>query len=380
MNILILPTTYPNIYNQNASIFVQDQAKALVNAGVDVDVVGAIPISFKDIFNKKLFRFGSFVSEKDKINVHIFLFPSIPKLRVFNQFIRGLLNRWLLKKHLKSNRVDVIHVHNSTAGEMALWAKEKYNIPFVVTEHSTAFARNILSKNEIQKYKKIYEVSCTNIAVSREFCVLLEKIYRVEFRYIPNVVDTQYFNKVKKVKKEFTFINIGYLEKKKNQILLINSFSKAFKDSKNIKLFIVGGGLEYDNLQKEIDKLNMQKQIKLFGFATRKEVLDKLQDSDAFVLSSKYETFGVVLIEAMSCGLPTISTKCGGPESIITDDRLGMLIENEDDLSEAMQKVYQNYKDYDCNFIRNYAIENFSQKAVSKKLIDIYKEIVNAQN
>lgn len=77
----------------------------------------------------------------------------------------------------------------------------------------------------------------------------------------------------------------------------------------------------------------------------------------------------------MSCGLPVIATKCGGPESIIADEKLGELIEIEESaLINAMKKVY-NTK-YDKKYIRNYAISNFSEEAVVKKLNLVYKEVL----
>ncbi|MDB2613418.1 glycosyltransferase [bacterium] len=66
--------------------------------------------------------------------------------------------------------------------------------------------------------------------------------------------------------------------------------------------------LERSTLKQWIDTNNMNEQIELFGSATREEVKDLLCQSDCFVLSSKVETFGVVLIEAMSCGLPSFIT------------------------------------------------------------------------
>jgi len=126
----------------------------------------------------------------------------------------------------------------------------------------------------------------------------------------------------------------------------------------------------------------MQEQIKLLGFAPRKQVLEELQKSDAFILSSKYETFGVVVIEAMSCGLPAIATKCGGPESIIENSELGLLVENDDleELSNAMKDMYENRADYNSNKIRTYVVNNFSEKAVASKLINIYEKVTNNAN
>lgn len=378
MNILFLPTAYPNIYNDHSSIFVQDQVRALARQkGIEVCVAGAIPISFKYIWEKKIFKFGYFTYNNHGINVKLFLFPSIPKLRRFNNWIRFLLNKMMLKEI--SNDIDIIHVHNSVAGEAALWCKNKFNIPYCITEHSSHYARGLVEPYEMNKHKNIYQNSNCNIAVSKEFCKLLSKTFNLNFKYIPNIVDTNFFlpSKIKYGNESFKFINIANLNKNKNQSFLIKAFANAFIDKKNVSLVILGGGPEYDKLKKEIENLNMKEQISLYGFARREEILRELQSSNVFVLSSKYETFGVVLIEAMSCGLPVISTKCGGPESIITNKNLGLLVESDNiqELSTAMLNVYSDK--YDSKYIRSYSIEKFSEDTVVNELNKVYENILH---
>jgi glycosyltransferase involved in cell wall biosynthesis len=192
------------------------------------------------------------------------------------------------------------------------------------------------------------------------------------------MTDTTFFNIRSKPKNqnEFKFINIAFLDKKKNQNMLIYAFEKAFKDKPDIKLTIVGNGLEYNNLFNLIKELNMEKQISLYGKANRDEVKKLLQNSDVFVLSSKYETFGVAVVEAMACGLPVVSTKCGGPESIIIDDRLGYLSDlNVNDLSNKILEINQNRDKFNSKYIREYIENNFSEKFVVSKLQEIYREI-----
>lgn len=383
MNLVILPTAYPNIFNDNSSIFVQDQAEALSKYGVDVSVVGAIPISFKYIYKKRFLKFGTFNYKKNDVDVKLVLFPSIPKLKFFNEFVRTQINKYLLNKYHANNSIDVIHLHNSTAGKVALWIKQKFNIPYVITEHSSAYARKLVSKKEIQNYASIYENSSSRIAVSKDFCNILEDTFDLHFDYIPNVVNTEYFlPKEDFYKKDFQFINIANLNKNKNQSLLIRAFAKVFSKNKNVKLSILGGGPEHKSLQNEIDILNMQDQIKLFGFVPRKLVLEELQKSNAFVLSSKYETFGVVVIEAMSCGLPVIATKCGGPESIVENDELGVLVENNnlEELETAMKNMYEKKDKYYNNSIRAHVVKNFSEKSIANELIKIYKSITHKGN
>ena len=159
--------------------------------------------------------------------------------------------------------------------------------------------------------------------------------------------------------------------------MLIKAFIKAFINMPKVKLTIVGNGLEYNNLKLLINKENMNKQISLYGKANRNEVKTLLQESDAFVLSSEYETFGVVIIEAMACGLPVVSTKCGGAESIINSEKLGVLAEiNIDSLASELLYLYNNKESFDKNYIREYIEYNFSEKAIVNKLNTLYKSIL----
>lgn len=377
MNILILPTSYPNIYNENAAIFVQDQVRALSNyTNYNISVVGAIPISLKDIIKRRIFKFGVYKYKKENIQVKLFLYPSIPKLNSLRQFFRFYFSKKMITSHLKENEIDLCHVHNSEAAGTALWFKDKYNIPYIITEHSSAFYEQQYSLSEIERFKQYYLNASFNISVSEEFVKLLTNIFQKKFIYIPNLVDTDYFIPKKKVNsKKYTFLNVASLNKNKNHILLIESFEKLLEVYNDIFLIIVGAGEEMRSLKSLIKIKNLSNNISLFGYGTRSDVLHLMQTSDAFVLSSDYETFGVVLIEAMSCTLPIVSTKCAGPESILVDNRLGYLSESSVNcFTNAMKRLYK--EEFNSDFIRGYAIDNFSQKVITKKLSKIYKQVV----
>ena len=96
------------------------------------------------------------------------------------------------------------------------------------------------------------------------------------------------------------------------------------------------------------------------------------------VLPSKYETFGVVLIESLALGRPVIATRCGGPESIVRQQD-GLLIEPNDinALSLAMKSMVKNYENYNSLEIRQACIERFGSRSIAKKIINNYSEIIS---
>ena len=379
MHILVISRSYPNPINVTSGNFVKNQVDALLKHNIKIGVLGVYNISFLEFLKiKNIKKLGYYLNIKSNLNVFGFLYPVLPKLHLLNNRIKFLIGKKLFKKYIRIyGKPDLIHLHTFEPGKLGLWAKEQYKIPYVVTEHTSSFSLNTALNWHYKLAKEVYAESEYNFAVSESSTNFLSKTFSEKFKYLPNFVDTSHF-KLKQIgeNQKKQFINVAYLNKNKNQSLLIDAFYKAFGNNNDVELSIVGSGAEKDNLKKQIDKLKLTN-IKLPGFVTQNELSGLLQKSDYFVLSSNFETFGVVIIEAMSCGLPVVSTKCGGPESIITDNKLGILCQkNEvDELSHALIKVSQNK--YDSEFIRNYAIENFSYESLSRKLINIYSNIVS---
>lgn len=147
--------------------------------------------------------------------------------------------------------------------------------------------------------------------------------------------------------------------------ILIKAFYNKFKGDMNVTLRIGGDGNEYINLKNLIRELGLESQVTLLGSLDRNEVAQEMANCTCFVLASRYETFGVVFIEALSFGKPIIATKCGGPEGIINNSN-GILV-NVDDiegLSKAMLDIKNNINLYDSDSIKTYCKEKFSERAV----------------
>ena len=372
MHVLLLPISYKSKFNLLSAPFFRDQALALKNKGLQLGVLCPLPVSLKSIWRNKLFSFKEESYSDEGISTFISPFLSIPKTPNRARRIRLEKGKELFKKYIESNgKPDIIHVHSFLAGELALWIKNECKIPYVITEHSSAFERKLLTDSDLKLALKVFENSHTNIAVSQSLSNAIKCYFKeLDFQIIPNIVDTDFFNLiVKKQKDDFQFINIAHLNKNKNQLHLIKSFTKVFKGNQFYKLLIVGQGPEKNNLQNWIDSNTMNSQIRLYGSASREEVRDLLHQSDCFVLSSKIETFGVVLIEAMSCGLPVLSTKCGGPESIVTNDDIGVLCSQEE-LSDIMKEI--STKTFSGDTIRKYVIDRFSKFSLTQQLKTIY--------
>lgn len=126
--------------------------------------------------------------------------------------------------------------------------------------------------------------------------------------------------KTNRLEKEIILMSLGRLVAKKGHIHLIKAFTKVKQAYPKAKLYIIGKGPLSETLQRAINVLNLQKNIKLVGFIEKNPYLF-LSKGNIFVFPSLYEGFGNVIIEAMACGLPVISTNCNyGPAEILSAD------------------------------------------------------------
>lgn len=125
-----------------------------------------------------------------------------------------------------------------------------------------------------------------------------------------------------------TFIAVGRFNPEKNYPLLIKSFHRVQQRYPNTSLIIVGDGPDRGTILELISTLNLKSKVKLLG--VRRDVPSLLSASDFFVLSSKWEGFGLVVAEAMSCKINVLATDCGGVAEVLGGN--GTLIDVNDEI------------------------------------------------
>lgn len=381
MHILILPSFYPSRLRPTTGIFFIDQVTVLRRAGHQVSVLTA-PRLYEtlDYIRQNRRLPSSMVNHPDDSEIYRLHSMWVPRIfPLISALIYGRVAKSAFQQYCQSHGMpDVIHAHNIFyGGYMAVQIARQHNIPVVLTEHSSNHLRGRIFLPG-QHLIARYTLQHTNkpLAVGKPLANILNQKYHPKNKVetIDNVVDTEYF--VPKTRDElFTFVAVGQLKKIKRFDLLISAFAQAFRD-KPVKLIIGGSGGETNNLQKLVTSLNIQSQIELLGQLSREQVRDLFQRASVVVSSSTIETFGITLIEAMSCGIPVIATRSGGPEQFITDE-IGILIpvDNQQALVDAMQTMVASYESYNQNRIREICMQNFSQQAITEQLDHIYQQL-----
>ena len=201
---------------------------------------------------------------------------------------------------------------------------------------------------------------------------------RSEMNVVYNVIDTNVFVPGKKTERKGNkLIHVSSLDPvQKNPSLLFQAFAELCKWKPEMQLHIVSDG-DFSLFKKEIMQLNIDQQIVFHGMLEAKEIATLLQNSDLFVLTSRFETFGVVLIEAISCGLPIVSTNVGGIKEIVPSEH-GQLVPSED--LEALVSVIKEQlirlDEYDSIEMHQKATEKFSYHTIGIRLGEIYESII----
>jgi len=391
VHVLVIPSWYPNEPGDIGGSFFREQAQALVRAGCKVGVIYPQLRSLRQWRTVQSDRYSGITIDDDE-GVPTFRsfgtswFPRAPKLQAAQWVWHGL--RLYADYVEKYGRPDVIHAHSLLyAGCLARELGESHACPYVVTEHSSAFVRGRIGGQQRTLARAAARQAQGRFAVSAQFCGFLDNYFGAEasgWMPMPNIVQKDFLNAPLVVKDRvsgFVFLHISLLDTNKSVDNLIRAFADAFGNNAEVTLRIGGNGPERSRLEALAVELGVSHQVQFLNALSRAEVLKHMRRCDAFVLSSKHETFGVVLIEAMAAGKPVIATRCGGPESVVREQD-GLLVPVNDvaSLAVAMRRMQRDYRCYDPAEIRASCVARFSEQAVTARLVAEYEAVCGSKS
>lgn len=288
----------------------------------------------------------------------------------------------------KFGKPNLIHAHSRflISALIANQIGKKFNIPYVVTEHSSFYFRNLVANDDYRAIREVLNEATRWIAVSTKLGEYIKKKVdgiNKDFIEIPNAVEKEFELAgigQRIISNTIKFLNIADLNKNKRHDLLIEAFDRGFNAKHGFHLLIGGVGPQKACLEKAVKEKGLDAQVHFLGALSRNEVVDRINECDFFVVSSDFETFSVVTIEALALGKPVVSTRCGGPEEIV-NDKNGILVPKGDveALAYGMYRIYKNCEDYDPVMIRKECLEKYSTDVVTAKLISLYNQVLTEQ-
>lgn len=377
LKVLFITSWYPTPESPVNGTFVREHAKA-------VSLYNEVVVLHLDEYSQKVKGLYGF-QEKEiegirtiRLNYRRFPVPFIKQCAYFNYICTAIL---AFRKIVKSGfKPDIIHANVYTSGVPAVIIGKIFKVPVLITEHFSAFPRQILSKGEIKKAKFAFERAQYVLPVSKSLQEAIEFYgIKAKFEVMPNVVDTNIFHPDNQLKKENNIkkiLLVALLEPNKGIPYLFQALHLLNLKRNDFFLDIIGDGPNRAEYEKLATELNIANKICFYGIKTKQEIAGFMRQSDFFVLPSLHETFGVVLIEALASGVPVIATNIGGPNEIINKN-VGILVLPKDavTLTQEINFMLDNYEKYSSAIITEYARSNFSFETVGRKFTKIYERL-----
>ena len=364
--VLHLAKWYPNKEEPLLGIFIQKHIQAVQQS-----------------FDNKVISIYQTNAINSNIHREVNYFNSTEEVIFYHK--KGLLNKiWVLYrvwKEIKNFQPHLIHAHvMGWTSTLAYFISNIDQTPFLISEHWSGYRKNGYS--QLKYLSKILRKKSAKKAIL--ICVvsnflkedMLKCGVKGNYTTLGNVVDSKALDIEKN--KTFSFVFAGDLvQETKNVKGILEAFSEVLKHHKEIKMDIIGDGKDLKNYKNLSDQLKLNNHVSFHGNQSNDYVFKTLSQSHVLIVNSYFETFSIICAEALLCGIPVISTKCGGPESFLNDET-GILIDcdSNNQLIKAMKDMVTNYDKYEPEKLK-IMVQQFSMESICKKINQEYLRALN---
>jgi len=277
-------------------------------------------------------------------------------------------------------RFDMVHANfGSPDGIAAAFLARRLHLTLIITEHQAKLAEFLTIPYLKRQYSFAYHTARKVICVSHYTASLITSTFRNvdNVKVISNGVDFSRFHLRELRDYPERLIYIGYLVHHKGIHILLRSLAMLKAEGIAPLLSIIGDGEYRNELCKLATELNLNDQVSFIGEKTPTEVAEILPEHDLMVHPSFIESFGIVMVEALACGLPVLSTFNGGAEEIVNDNNGRLVaINNPGALADGIKEIFSNWQQFDPHRIRAQAQERFDLLQLSRRVCDLYQEVL----
>ena len=364
-----MPAWYPTASNPLYGPYVRDHTLAAASYGHRmVTVVDGGP-------RRDVRGLYSLTEEHDGA-LRIFRLSYRPSTATF-AFLPGVL---AVARRLKreGTPVNLLHAHVHWMGWVAIIAGAVLRRPVVITEHSTEWPDRKITPRAVRRARIAFRRAALVCPVSLHLQGAIESYgIRARFRVVPNTVNTEIFHPLDKpdVVAPTRLINVGLQIERKGLDVLLRAFAKVAKERPELTLELLGDGPLTPELKRLAGELNLGESVRFAGAGTPADIASALRAADVFVLSSLSETGPIVVLEALCCGLPVVTTQVGSaPEAVGSDGALAPP-GDVDELAAAIQSVLDGFDRFDRAEIARRGAARASFEAVGRLWDEIYRSL-----
>ena len=331
MKILMLTWEYPPRIVGGIARVVHDLSKRLIKDGHEVTVITYRDGNVPEYENDK----GVEVYRVDNCMIHPNNFIDWIMQLNFNMIAKAteVIN--------KEGGFDVIHAHDWLVTYAAKSLKQSFNLPMVATIHATEAGRNSGIHDDTQRYindtEWLLTYEATEVIVNSNYMKgHVQGLFGLPFdkiSVIPNGINLNNFTGIDRdydFRRRFAMDNekiilyVGRLVYEKGVQHLISAMPKILENYHDSKLVIAGKGGMIDELKSQVESMGLSNKVYFTGYLNQKEVQKMYKCADVAVFPSTYEPFGIVALEAMLAGIPTVVSDIGGLNEIVEHGVNGM--------------------------------------------------------
>ena len=250
-------------------------------------------------------------------------------------YLQEFINK--LEESLDLKSFDVIHAHYWLSGLIAKEISNEFDIPFVFTSHSLGVFLDGYNKERVD-CEKIVMNSANIITASSEFeNMLIADTYKVDENKIKKIipgVDREIFSPDLSIKRENIFLSIGRIQEQKGQLQTLEFLNNFKKIENDFRCIFIGGpsgkyGDEYLlELEQTVKDFNLETHVEFLDNLEQTKIIELLNKAKLLIHTSRFETFGLVAIEANTMGVPVLTINNGSLMEIIENNKNGYLSEN----------------------------------------------------
>ena len=287
----------------------------------------------------------------------------------------------------KIDSFDIVHLNVIfPKGLIALYLKKVWRKPYIITEHwtgyqsprnkSIGYLEKLITKRIVKNAFFVCPVSCDLKNSMLEFGL------KGNYQTVPNVVDTELFKPIEKSKNPFVITHVSsFNEEQKNITGILNAIKKLSEKEYDFIFKIAGNG-NFNNIKKTIEQLKIpETNIELIETKSQVEIAEILQKTNLYISFSNYETFGIVMVEALATGTPVLSTNTG----ILTEFNASEFstitpIKDEKTLLKNIIKHLESTETYPILKMHNLIDQNFSKTSVCFNFTSLYLKVLKSIN
>ena len=378
--VLWLASWYPNRMDNYDGDFIQRHARA-VSGYCQVEVIYVVKTKGEPGVEKIITgNLTETIIYYRSFQTGIKILDQYLSLKKYKQLYRDAISNYITGK----GKPNCIHVHVAmNAGLAAFWANKKWGIPYILSEHWTAYLSNADQRIDnkpalfLKLIKQVFEHAKLVTVVSDHLGKAIQEHFSgINYQVIPNVLDTDVFFPVAKIQTgKCQLIHVSNMNYQKNTEDILRALQLVYLQRRDFCLQLFGP--VHHNIHQLINLLGLKNNIFMNGEVKQTVLAKAMQQANVLILYSRFETFGCVLIEANACGVPVIVSDITVFHELVEENVNGVFVKGEDAvaLAKAISKFMEGNLPFNPDIIAGKAALKYSFKTVGQQFGLMYDNI-----